>query len=95
MNRLHFSDIVAHIEKNRRTFSAPYGVIEGTGVSKSGRKHKNVTFGVARFLDAHIAYYSPNFIVVTAHGALESRFQEVYRSIEDLIAALDAIVARS
>jgi len=92
--RMHFSDLVHYLHENRRTFSAPYGVIEGSGVSKSGRKHKSITFGVARLLDAHLQYYGPKFIVIQAHGRLESKLDGVYRSIEDVIKALSEIVDR-
>jgi hypothetical protein len=72
--------------ENSKRWTAPYGVIAGEGVSKkSGRKYKSITFGVSRYLDAYLQYFSPNFIVVKGQGALSYKYEGVYRSIEDLI----------
>ena len=87
--RLHFSDLLSNIEQNPR-WTAPYGVLSGEGKSAKGRKHRTITFGVARYLDAHIMYFSPKYIVVQAEGPLAYKFEGLYHSIEEVIAALGA-----
>jgi hypothetical protein len=85
MSELHFADLLKHMETSGR-WTAPYGVIEGEGVSrKSGRKYRTITFGVSRYLDAYLQYFNPKFIVVHGQGALAYKYEGVYRSIEELI----------
>jgi hypothetical protein len=66
-------------------FDAPYGVLLGETVSKSGRGASTVTFGRARTLDATVEIYSRTFFLLkTSHGR-----REVFRSFEDLQRALE------
>jgi hypothetical protein len=77
--------IVAHLTERRRYWSAPYGVIAGLQDLPRGGKVRNVTFGVARFLDAHVTVWTPTRIVVEAEGPLASRVEGEFASVEDLI----------
>jgi len=89
-DRLHFADLLRHMQESKR-WTAPYGVIEGRGTSKKGRKYKSIVFGVARFLDAEIQYFSPTFITVRGQGALADRIEGNYISIRDVITILDDV----
>jgi hypothetical protein len=44
---------------------------------------------VARYLDAYLQYYSPNFIVIKGQGGLAYKYDGVYHSIEETIEALN------
>lgn len=80
--------IAEFLHAHRRTFSAPYGVIEGMSTLPRGGKVRNITFGVARYLDAHITIFSPTRIRVEGQGALAYKVDGDYRSTEELIAQL-------
>jgi len=56
---------------NSRNFTAPYGVLAGSHVSKKGTKYLSVTFGRARTLDATVEIYNRNFMLVRTnrHGS--------------------------
>ena len=70
-----------------KNFTAPYGVLAGSGVSKSGVKYLSVTFGRARTLDATVEIYNRNFMVLrtSRHG------RQAFKSIAELQAVLDAL----
>lgn len=88
-DRLHFQDLLDHFNANDSKFTAPYGIIEGTGETKNGKKYKSITFGVARYLDAHVMYFSPKFIIVNGEGALAHKIEGKYGSIEGLKTAIN------
>lgn len=77
-----FDSIYAAV--NDTDFNAPYGVLDGTGVSPSGKKYKSITFGRARTLDAEVRIYGSSFIIIrtSRHG------QQVFR---DATSAIDFI----
>lgn len=87
--RLTFQDLVDYFESKANRFTAPYGILSGTATTKSGRKYKSITFGVARYLDAEVRYFSPNFILVDGQGALAYKIEGKYTSIEELKKAID------
>lgn len=62
-------------------FNAPYGVLDSTGASPSGKKYKSITFGRARTLDAEVRIYGPSFIMIrtSRHG------QQVFRDATNAI----------
>jgi hypothetical protein len=66
-------------------WSAPYGVIAGVATLPQGGKVRNVTFGVARWLDAHATIWSVDRIDVEGHGALAYRVEGRYESVDALI----------
>lgn len=47
-----------------RNFTAPYGILTGSHVNKSGRKYLSITFGRARTLDATVEIYNRNFLIL-------------------------------
>lgn len=82
------AEIVEHLTENRRYWSAPYGVVAGLQDLPRGGKVRNITFGVARFLDAHATLWSVSRIVVEAEGPLAPKVEGEFRSAADLIARL-------
>lgn len=72
---------------NASDFSAPYGVLSGSHVSKSGRKFLSVTFGRARTLDATVEIFNRNFILVKTnrHGT------QTFKNIPDLETFLETL----
>ncbi len=70
-----------------KNFTAPYGVLTGTHISKSGTKYRSVNFGHARTLDATVEIYNRNFIVVrtSRHGSVVFKdYQELTQFLETL-----------
>jgi hypothetical protein len=70
-----------------KDFSAPYGVLTGERVSKSGKKCLYITFGRERTLDATVEVYNRNFMVVrtSRHGS------SFYRSLGELNAFINTL----
>lgn len=74
--------IIADIEAwaKSRNFTAPYGILTGSHVSKRGTKYQSITFGRARTLDATVEVYNRNFMVLRT-----SRYgQQVFKDYEEL-----------
>lgn len=79
--------ILDHIESwaQGQDFTAPYGILTGTHVSKNGKKCLTITFGRARTLDATVEIYNRNFIVLRTSRT----GSQVYKSLTELQPALD------
>jgi hypothetical protein len=86
---MNSQQICDHIEAwaQGKNFTAPYGVLTGSGVSKSGSKFLSVTFGRARTLDATVEIYNRNFMVLrtSRHG------RQSFKSMTDLQTVLDTL----
>ena len=55
-----------------RNFTAPYGILTGSHVSRNGKKFLSITFGRARTLDATVEIYNRNFMILkTSRGNCE------------------------
>lgn len=65
-------------------FTAPYGIIDGNGVSKKGKKYLAVTFGCARTLDATIMIFNRNFILYKSN-----REDATFHSFDELMEFLE------
>lgn len=70
-----------------KNFTAPYGVLTGSHVSKKGKKYLSITFGRARTLDATVEIYNRSFMILRTSrtGA------EVFKTVADLQQALDTL----
>lgn len=70
-----------------RNFTAPYGILTGSHVSKNGRKYLSITFGRARTLDATVEIYNRNFLILrtSRHGS------QVFNSFADLQSILETL----
>lgn len=80
--------IVDTLSRNRRFWSAPYGVLPG--MEKWGKgKVRTVTFGIARSLDATIYIWTPDRLTVHSAGPAHHLLKEEYRSVDELLADLD------
>ena len=80
--------VVDVLSRNRRFWTAPYGVLPG--MEKWGKgKMRTVTFGIARTLDATIYIQTPTRIVVEAQGPAARLLRTEYGSVEELLADLD------
>jgi len=65
-------------------FNAPYGVLEGK--SADSRSY-NVTFGRARYLDAEVRVYSPQWVMLR-HSRDPARQSQVFKgatAVDDLL----------
>lgn len=51
------------------TFNAPYGVLSGKHTSGT---YREITFGRARWLDATVRVYGPQFLMVKWRGSIRS-----------------------
>lgn len=70
-----------------KNFSAPYGVLTGSHINKSGRKYLSITFGRARTLDATVEIYNRNFMILRTSRS----GSEVFKTVADLQQALDQL----
>lgn len=72
---------------NSGKFNAPYGILEGQHVNKTGRKYRSVTFGRCRTLDATVNIYGDTFIQVrtSRHGS------QIFRNVADMQRFLDTL----
>lgn len=70
-----------------KNFSAPYGVLTGSHINKSGRKYLSITFGRARTLDATVEIYNRNFLILrtSRHGS------QVFKNFSDLQPVLETL----
>lgn len=70
-----------------KNFSAPYGVLTGSHINKSGRKYLSITFGRARTLDATVEIYNRNFLILRTnrHGS------QVFKNFSDLQPVLETL----
>jgi hypothetical protein len=70
-----------------QNFSAPYGVLTGSHVNRSGRKFLSVTFGRARTLDATVEIYNRGFVLVRTnrHGT------QIFKTVADMQQFLDTL----
>jgi hypothetical protein len=89
MDKINSHWIQAQVETwaHAKNFTAPYGILTGTQISKKGTRYLTVTFGRARTLDATVEIYNKNFIVVRTnrHGSV------VFKNYPDLMAFLDTL----
>lgn len=85
--------LVSHLNEHHTVWTAPYGVIESTRDLPRGGKIRNVTWGVARLLDAHATIWSVDKIVVQATGPVATAWDldGTYASVDDLLEKLVAI----
>lgn len=65
-------------------YNAPYGILTNLKTLPRGGKVREITFGMARTLDATITIWAPNRIDVSAGGALSRYFQPFYLSAHEL-----------
>lgn len=70
-----------------KNFSAPYGVLTGSHINKSGRKYLSITFGLARTLDATVEIYNRNFLILrtSRHGS------QVFKNFYELQSVLETL----
>ena len=64
-----------------------YGIIDGKGVSKTGKSFRSLTFAKAANLDGVLEIYGPGFIVAkwkTRYQSLPQTGQQNFRSILDV-----------
>ncbi len=88
----NFDGLSKFFQDNATKFTAPFGILEGTGTSKKGKAYKTITFGFARTLDASINYYNRKFILVYSRGPLSRELQPKYESVESLITDLEKLI---
>ena len=64
-----FTNDLANKIRELRRWTAPYGIIVGlsTGLTK---KHRLITFGIARLLDACVRVYSSKYLILESEGPL-------------------------
>lgn len=67
-----------------KNFDAPYGVLTGEHLNKSGRKYLSITFGRARTLDATVEIYNRNFMILRT----SRKGTEVFKNFSDLMYAV-------
>lgn len=70
-----------------RGFTAPYGILTGSHVSKKGIKYLSITFGRARTLDATVEIYNRNFMILRTNRT----GSQVFKSLPDLQQTLDTL----
>jgi hypothetical protein len=68
-------------------FDAPYGILSGSAINRSGRNYLTVTFGRARTFDATVEVYGPTFLRLrtSSHG------NEIFRDLPSLMARLETL----
>lgn len=86
---MNSKEILSHLETwaNSKNFTAPYGVLTGQHVNKSGKKFLSLTFGHARTLDATVEIYNRNFMILRTSRTGSA----VYKNLQDLQEALDSL----
>lgn len=63
-----------------KRFTAPYGILDGKGVSKRGMSYRSVTFGVARVSDITLMVFSTTYMILK-----DSRFGDAQcKSIQEV-----------
>lgn len=77
--------LVEYLDSDPDRWDAPYGVIGGLADLPRGGKVRNVTFGVARYLDAHATIWSPTRIVIEGQGSLASNVEGEFASVDAAI----------
>lgn len=86
---MNSQQILEHLETwaKGHNFTAPYGILTGSHVSKKGKKYLSITFGRARTLDATVEIYNRNFIVLrtSRHGS------QVYNTLPELKEVLETL----
>jgi hypothetical protein len=84
-----FDKIMDFLNMHKRTFNAPYGILEGKipGKGNGSVICYSVTFGVSRYMDATITVYSTSKIVLNSQGS-HTVLNGVYSSVDVLIEAL-------
>ena len=73
--------LLEFLRTHRRTFDAPYGILDGVHTMKSGGKFRVVVYGVCRHLDAQVAIFSPTDIRIKSN-----RYSAKCRSVAEAIA---------
>lgn len=67
-------------------FTAPYGILTSTGISRKGKKFSAVTFGYAGTLDATVEIYNSRFMrLITSRN---HHAPEVFKSFDELMNTL-------
>ena len=79
------NEIAEFLREHRDYFTAPYGVLTGMTALRRGGKARNITFGVARSLDASILILSPTRIRVSGQGGSAYLFKGDFGSVSELI----------
>ena len=69
-------------------FNAPYGIIDSLQNVGKG-KVRTITFGQSRWLDCTVSIWSPNRITVDAQGPASRNIDNLYRSVDELLVALE------
>jgi len=84
-----FDTIVQFLTDHRRTFNAPYGILEGKTPGKGVGSVicYSVTFGIARYMDATITVYNANKIVFDSSGS-HTELNGTYLRADSLINVL-------
>lgn len=86
---MNSQQILDHIETwaKSKNFSAPYGILTGSHISKKGTRFLSITFGRARTLDATVEIYNRNFLILRSSRT----GSEVYKSFDTLMEALEVL----
>lgn len=88
---MHSQEIQQQVEEwaKSKDFTAPYGILTGSGQAKGkrGMKYLSVTFGRARTLDATVEIYNRKFMIVrtSRHGS------QLFKSVDDLMQFLETL----
>lgn len=80
--------LVSYLEGQTYRFTAPYGVLTGMLPVGKGGYLRQITFGVARYLDATITIYTPKKIAIRGQGALARKYNGEYKSVEEVLVKL-------
>jgi hypothetical protein len=67
-----------------KNFTAPYGILTGSHLSRKGTRYLSITFGYARTLDVTVEIYNRNFLVLRT----SSNGSQVHKSLTSLETAL-------
>ena len=76
--------IVNYLTSELNKFNAPYGVLSSEIPIGKG-KIRQITFGIARYLDATINIYSEKRFKIQGRGALASKYNGDFESVEQVI----------
>lgn len=76
-----------YVKTHELNFNAPYGVLMGNHVNKTGKKYVQVSFGRARTLDASADVYGPKFI----YFRTSSGRTELVRSVDAAMKFIDRL----
>jgi hypothetical protein len=86
MRSAEIQEMVYDFCLEKRSFSAPYGVLTSEQVTKQGKKYKSVTFGRARTLDAHLMIFNEKFMVLKTN-----RGDFTFKDVPSLMKKLEEI----